>query len=263
MTVIEGIILGILQGIAEFLPISSSGHLLLLQRVFGIEDNLFSFSIVVHVGSLIPVLVIYFSRIKSILFKPFQKITWLLILGTLPAVFVALFLEDLIDTLFTGDFIAVGFIITAIVMFLVDKAETGEKTEDDISIKDALIIGTAQALAIVPGISRSGSTIFGGITRGLNRKSAANFSFLLSIPAIAGATVLELFNHISSDYVAGDFFLTAPVIAGFFASMIAGFFAIKIMLKLIVAAKMKYFSYYLLVIAALIIFDQFFTNIVF
>lgn len=263
MTNMQGLWLGILQGISEFLPISSSGHLLLLQRLFGIEANLFSFTIVVHVGSLIPVLVIYFARLRGLLFQPFQKMTLLLIAGTLPMVLGVLLLGDTIDALFTGDFVGVSFLVTGLLMLLVDRAVTGERTADELTPRDAVLIGCAQAVAMVPGISRSGSTIFGGILRGLDRKAAAEFSFLLSVPAIAGATVWELIGHVTSETAVANgnaFLLTPPVVIAFFASMVAGFFAIKVMLRLIVAAKLKYFAYYLFVLSGLIVFDQLFTN---
>ena len=263
MSILEALIIGIVQGITEFLPVSSSGHILLLQRLFGIEYNLFTFSIVVHVGSLIPIFVVYFSRLKSLLFRPFQKLTWLLVLAMIPIVVVTVLIGDWVDTLFSGDFLAVGFILTAVSMLLVDRALAGSKIEEDLTPKDALIVGAAQVMAIVPGVSRSGSTIFGGMLVGLDRQSAANFSFLLAIPAILGGTVLEIFEFLGNDDELTDFLLTTPVVVGFFASMIAGFFAIKLMLKLIVDAKMKYFAYYLFVVAGLIVFDQLVTNFVF
>lgn len=262
MSILEALILGVLQGIAEFIPISSSGHLLLLQRIFGIEYNLFTFSVVVHVGTLIPVLVIYFNRVKSLIKNPFQKMTLLLILGTLPTVVVTLLFGDFIDRLFTGDFLAVGFLITAVFLFMIDRGWGGRKKLRHISYIDAIVVGLVQAVAITPGISRSGSTILGGISRGFDRKSAANFSFLLSIPAIVGATVLEIGNIITGD-TETYFLLSAPVIVGFFASMIAGYLAIKVMLRLIVSSKMKYFAYYLIVVSILIFADRFFLNLVF
>ena len=262
MTIFEAIILGVLQGITEFIPISSSGHLLLIQRLFGIEENMFSFTIVVHVGTLIPVLIIYFKRIKSLIRNPFQKLTTLLILGTLPTVFVAVLFGDFINTLFGGEFLAYGFLITAVLLFVIDKSKNNHKQIRNITYVDAVLIGCIQSVAITPGISRSGSTILGGITRGLDRKSAANFSFLLSIPAIIGATVFEILNIMTGDTQA-QFLITAPVIFGFISSIIAGYLSIKIMLRLIVISKMKYFAYYLIILGIIIIFDQLFLNFMF
>ncbi|MCL1924476.1 MAG: undecaprenyl-diphosphate phosphatase [Defluviitaleaceae bacterium] len=258
MTIIEALILGIIQGIAEFLPISSSGHLLLVQRIFGIEDNLLTFTIIVHIGTLIPVLIIYFNRVSGLIKKPFQLLTLLLIIGTLPLVLLALFAGDFVDMIFTGDFIAFGFLITAIVLLITDKIFEGTKDIKDLTKKDALLVGLFQAVAIIPGISRSGSTILGGVLTGANKKTAANFSFLLSIPAIMGGMTLEIIRLIREDIPDIGFFFTAPVLIGFFTSMIAGFFAIKIMLALVVKNKMKYFAYYLLVLSLFIFVDKIF-----
>ena len=263
MTVFQAIILGIVQGIGEFLPISSSGHLLLLQRFFGIEDNLLTFSIVVHVGTLIPVLIIYFNRIKGLIFKPFQKLTYLLIIGTLPAIVVALLFGDVLERIFSGNYLAVGFLITALILFIVDTRPGGEKDITETTYLDAIIIGVIQAFAITPGISRSGSTIFGGVTRKLDRKSAAEFSFLLSIPAIAGGAVLEILHLIRGEGAEAGFLLSAPVIVGFFVAMVVGYMAIKIMLKLVVNNKLKYFSVYLVILSIIILADQFFIGRVF
>ena len=258
MGIIEAIILGIIQGITEFLPVSSSGHLLLVQRMFGIEDNLLSFTIVVHIGTLIPVLIIYFKRISGLIKKPFQLLTLLLIISTLPLVLVALFAEDFIDRIFTGDFMAWGFIITAVFLIITDKIVEGTKKMKDLTKKDALLIGAFQAVAIIPGISRSGSTILGGVLAGADKKSAANFSFLLSIPAIMGGLTLEVIQLFREDYIDTSFFFSIPVIVGFFTSMVMGFFAIKLMLALVVKNKMKYFAYYLIALSVFIFADKLF-----
>ena len=263
MSFFEALILGIIQGIAEFIPISSSGHLLLVQRLFGIEENLLTFTIVVHIGTLIPVLIIYFNRISSLIKKPFQTLTLLLIIGTLPLVFLALFAGDFIDTLFTGDFLGYGFLITAVVLLITDKISSGEKGIKDLSKKDALIVGAFQAAAIIPGISRSGSTILGGIMSGANKKTAANFSFLLSIPAIAGGMTLEIISLIRGEGESISSIFSLYMITGFLASMIAGFFAIKVMLALIVKNKMKYFAYYLILLSIWIFADKLFLGMVF
>ena len=263
MSFLEALILGIIQGIAEFIPISSSGHLLLVQRLFGIEENLLSFTIVVHIGTLIPVLIIYFNRISSLVKKPFQTLTFLLIIGTLPLVFLALFAGDFIDTLFTGDFIAYGFLITAVILLITDKIQSGSKDMKELTKKDAILIGSFQAFAIIPGISRSGSTILGGVMSGADKKTAANFSFLLSIPAIAGGMTLEIINLIRSDSEGIYTLFSTYMIIGFLASMLAGFFAIKVMLALVVKNRMKYFSYYLIIISFFIFLDKLFFNLFF
>ena len=262
MTIIEAVILGILQGFTEFLPVSSSGHLLLLQRIFGIEEGLLTFSIVVHIATIIPVLYVYYGRIKPLVKNPFQKMTLLLILGTLPTVIAALLFSDLIDELFTGDYLAYGFIVTGIILLISDKYNDDVKNTDEITRKDAFFIGLTQAVAIMPGISRSGSTLFGALFRGIDRQSALTFSFLLSIPAIAGATVLEI-NQLLSGYTEIEFLFTAPVVIGFFTAMICGYLAIKLMLKIVAASKLSWFAYYLIAVAVLILADRHITNLVF
>ena len=262
MTIFEAIIIGIVQGITEFLPVSSSGHILLLQVLFGIEENLLSFSIMVHIATLIPVLFIYYSRIKSLVKNPFQKMTLLIILGTLPTVIAALLFSDFIDTLFTGTFLWIGFLITAVLLIISDHYKNGKKDMDQITKKDAFFIGLAQAMAIMPGVSRSGSTLFGGIVRGIDKKSALNFSFLLSIPAIVGGTTLEIMQVARGQTELG-FFFTPPVLVGFFVAMISGYFAIKFMLKIVASSKLRYFAYYLIVVGVLIFVDQYITNFFF
>jgi len=262
MTNLQGLILGLLQGLAEFLPISSSGHLLLMQRIFGIQEGLLTFNVVVHIGTLVPVLIIYYSRVKSLIKNPFQKLMFLLAVGTLPAVFVALFFGDFVDQLFTGNFLGIGFIITSIFLLITDYTPPGKKGMDKINFKDALFIGVIQAIAIMPGISRSGSTITGAVARDIDREAAANFSFMLAIPAIMGAAVLEISHIISGASQMGTIF-SAPMFVGFAAAMVSGFFAIKIMLKLIVSSKLKYFAYYMFAVGVLILFDQHFTNLIY
>ena len=256
MSVLEAVFLGIIQGIAEFLPISSSGHLALFQRLFGIEEATLSFDVLLHVGTLIPVCIIYWKELMKLLRKPFQKTTYLLIVGTIPAVVAALVLGDVIESLLTNMlFLAGGFALTAVILFLADKVRPGTKEERDMTYVDALLIGCAQGVAIAPAISRSGSTISASLLRGLNRETAARFSFLLSIPAILGAAVLEM-----KDVVAGGEFLAgiSPVsaIAGFLAAALSGYLAIQFLLRLIRNAKLKYFSVYLLALSAFILVDQ-------
>ena len=262
MTILEALILGILQGFTEFLPVSSSGHLVLVQRIFGIEEGLLTFTVALHIATLIPVLFVYYNRIKSLVRKPLQRLTLLLILGTVPTVIAALLLGDWIDILFTGGFLALGFVVTAVLLILTDRSREGTKSIEEMSRRDALFIGLFQAVAIMPGISRSGSTIAGAVACNMRREAAVNFSFLLSIPAIAGATVLEI-RHLLVGQTELAFVFTAPMLVGFLAAMVSGYFAIKAMLKIVAASKLRYFAYYLILAAALIFVDQTFTNFVF
>ncbi len=263
MTMIQAVILGILQGLAEFLPISSSGHLALFQKIFGITESTILFSVILHVGTLVPVLIVYRKEIITLLKNPFQKYTYLIILGTVPAVIFALFFDNTIEILFSGgQLLGVGFIITGFLLTLSDKLPDGSKTKEDMTYIDSILIGCMQALAIFPAISRSGSTIVGALSRNITREEAAKFSFLLSIPAIGGALVLEILKL----YLQKDFSIGLPldvVLVGFFSSMLSGYLAINFMLYIIKKAKLKYFAYYVFTLGIFIILDQILFNIYF
>ena len=260
MTIFQGIILGIVQGIAEFLPISSSGHLVVLQRVFGIEEPALTFDIIVHLGTLAAILAVFWQDIFALIKKPFSKMTGLLIIGTIPVVIVGFFLRDAVEGFLRGGaWLAAAFAVTGVLLVVADKFTKGHKEDKDITYVDALIIGITQALALPPGISRSGTTITGALARGLNRESAAKFSFMLAIIAIAGAGVLEVFLTVTGDGIT-DSVGVMPMIVGFIASAVVGYFSVKLLLKLIKACKLRYFSYYLWVLAALIFADFWFIN---
>jgi len=303
MSIIQAIILGIVQGISEFLPISSSGHLVVLHQVFGIDKGAFTFDIVVHLGSLVAVIVYFWADIMAIIKAPFRKMTGLLIVGTIPAVIAGFFLRGVIDTYFrTGVWLAAAFTLTGVLLVLADsftkvrekkhraspddkanstRSSSGQaentkwnrecdsvnpglderdaklrQEEQEISWLDALFIGCCQALAIPPGISRSGTTITGGLARGLKRETAARFSFLLAVIAIAGAGALEAFEEVVQGTGANVAAIgIVPIIVGFVVSGVVGYFCIRLLLALIKACKLKYFSYYLWVLAALIFVD--------
>lgn len=263
MTVLQGIILGIIQGLTEFLPISSSAHLKIAESLLGIEGNLMAFDVFLHVGTLIPVLLVFWNDIWALIKKPFQKLTFLLITATLPIVIITVLLGDVVDFLFQGGtFIAFAFIITGTLLLFSDKIENGYKNKDEITFIDAIVIGCIQAIAIVPGVSRSGSTITGALFRKLDKKTAASFSFLLSVPAILGALVLQI-----KDYFTGQMDLSSlavvPTLAGFFAAMVSGYVAIRFMLNIIRNRKLKYFSYYVYAFAVIILADSLFFNFIF
>jgi len=248
------------QGIAEFLPISSSGHLVVLQRVFGIEEPALTFDIIVHVGSLLAIVIVFWRDIWALIKKPFQKMTGLLIVGTIPVVVAGFLLRNAIENYFrTGIWLAAAFTVTGFILLLADKFKRLPKEEKDITYVDALIVGFFQALALPPGISRSGTTIMGGLSRGINREAAAKFSFMLAIIAIAGAGTLELIQVLRGEVPPSNIGFPQMAI-GFIASFVVGIFAIKLLLKLIKAAKLRYFSYYVWVLAALILLDTWVTN---
>ncbi|MCL2592666.1 MAG: undecaprenyl-diphosphate phosphatase [Defluviitaleaceae bacterium] len=260
MDVIQAIILGIIQGFTEFLPVSSSGHLRLTQMLFGITDDVMIFDIVVHVGTLVPVFIIFWGDIKELIKKPFQKMTYLLVAATIPTVVFTLLFYDRVSVLFENAvFLAFGFTTTGILLILADKMSKGRKTDKEITYKDAVIIGCVQGLGIAPSISRSGSTITAGLSRGLNKSAAAKFSFLMSIPAILGGLIyhiVEVVNGSAEIEAVG----ALPLLVGFVTAMVCGYIAIKFFLNLIRRQKLRYFSVYLFILASLILFDIFITQ---
>jgi len=268
MTNLQALILGIVQGVAEFLPISSSGHLIVLQRVFGIEEPHVTFDIFLHVGSLVAIVIVFWKDIWELIKNPFGKMTGLLIVGSLPAVvagFIMYFTGILENNFRSGLWLACAFIVTGVFLLLADKITDTHKEERDITYKDALVVGLFQALALPPGISRSGTTIMGGLTRGINRAAAAKFSFMLAIIAIAGAGLLDLVASLrgSSYYEtfadAANIGVVAMVI-GFVASLAVGYLSIRLLLELIRKCNLKYFSFYVWVLAALILLDTWVVN---
>jgi undecaprenyl-diphosphatase len=268
MNILIAIVLGIVQGLGEFLPISSSGHLVLLQKIFGISEQTLFFDTMLHVGTLFAVVVVLWNDIKTILCKPIQPLTGFLIIATIPAVFAALVFGDQIEYIFnSGQFLGVSFLITTILLcvaeFLskrISKAD-GYKKAAEMNWLDALIIGIFQAIAIPPGISRSGATISGALSRRLDRDFAARFSFLLSIPAILGALVLNLKDLTKNSGAEGG--MGAEVIAGTITAAIVGFFAVKLMLKIVRERSLFGFAIYTGVLGVLILIDQFVTHLVF
>ena len=243
MTIIEGTILGIVQGLTEFLPISSSGHLVLGQAILGIEQPGNEFEILVHLGTLASVLVVFFDDIKSLLSsmrsKRTQTFILFLLIGTLPAVIVGLGFKDLFDTLFE-DVTAVGAALLFTGAVLVGSSYATESNKDH-SFLTSVLIGCAQAIAIIPGISRSGMTISCALFMGLTQKEAARFSFLLAIPAIGGAGLLTALD------MEGSYPFPGPVaFAGLVSSFIVGVAALKWLLGWLEEGKFHYFGIYCL-----------------
>ena len=238
MNVFQGIVLGIIQGVTEFLPVSSSGHLVLFEKIFGITEPVIIFDVILHLGTLVPVIIIFWDKIFDLIKKPMQKYVWLVILATMPAVIIALLFGDWIENLFNqANFLWLAFFVTGIILILADRNFENNKKEDkDILFKDAFIIGLMQALAIVPGISRSGSTIGGSLICGLKKVLFGNISFNFDWPV---------------------FFF------GFVSAMLSGYLAIKFMIKLINNRKLKFFAYYVIGLGFLILLDKMFFGIYF
>lgn len=260
MDIIQGIIIGIVQGLTEFLPVSSSAHLVFIQKLLGVESSL-AFDTFLHLGTLIAVLWFFRYDIYKMLkswwlsivdilqgrFKegfyedPYKRLAWYVILATIPVGIVGVLFEDSVDALFSGALYVPAFFlfVTGTILYLSQRIPGGEINYDNITKKEALFMGLGQACAILPGLSRSGTTIAAGLTIGLNKEFAAKFSFILSIPAILGAFILQL-KDIGSAMDAN--FL--PVVLGFIASIVAGYMAIKWMLDLVQNKSLDIFSYY-------------------
>ncbi|WP_295600063.1 undecaprenyl-diphosphate phosphatase [uncultured Methanobrevibacter sp.] len=260
MDILQGIIIGIVQGLTEFLPVSSSAHLVFIQNLLGVESSL-AFDTFLHLGSLIAVLWFFRYDIYKMLkswwlsigdilqgrFRegfyddPYKRLAWYVIMATIPVGIVGLLFEDSVDALFSGALYVPAFFlfVTGTILYLSQRMPSGNINYNNITKKEALFMGLGQACAILPGLSRSGTTIAAGLTIGLDKEFAAKFSFILSIPAILGAFLLQA-KDIGSAMDAN--FL--PVILGFIASIIAGYMAIKWMLDLVQNRNLDIFSYY-------------------
>jgi undecaprenyl-diphosphatase len=265
MTLIEGIILGFVQGVTEFLPVSSSGHLALLSKLFGIEEGNLFYSIMLHFSTLLAVLIYFrhdlinlitaFFRILGRLFKKrkktldaYEKLVVLIIIGTIPTAVIGIAFSDFFESLYTNiKSVGYALIFTGVLLLLSEKMAGDRYNLKTMPFYKALIIGVFQGFAITPGISRSGSTIVGALLIGLSKDEAARFSFLLAIPAILGATLLEAIGMNSLE-IAFDFNLILSMIASF----VAGLASIGVLMNLIKKGKLYYFSIYVFVLAAFI-----------
>lgn len=263
MSIGTALILGLVQGIAEFLPISSSGHLAVIENLLGLdytpEENLL-FDVLLHVGTLVTVCIFYIKDIKAIAsdlggfllgresvqdgdgrLKPTIRLLFLIVLGTLP-LFVILPFHSKLETLFDNTaFIAFAFIVTGAILFISGMLAEGRKNEKTSSFVDALTIGAAQAVATIPGISRSGVTITMGLACGFKRDFAVRFSFLLSIPAVLGSTIVTLIDAIS----AGVDFSNLPVyLVGMIVAAVVGYVALTFLKNIVSSGGLAGFSYY-------------------
>ncbi len=265
MSIIEAVVLGIIQGLSEFLPISSSGHLVLLEKVFGIEgDRLLSFNIALHIATLLPVVWIFRKEVLEMVRRPLSKLTLLVAAGTVPTVVIALLFNDFFREAFrSGMYLGICFITTGLVLWLAESISRGKKNLDNTGFTDAAAVGTAQGIAILPAISRSGMTITGALLMKLDRSFALKFSFLLSIPAILGAALKESYELTSAGISLQQGLELLPLIAGMAAAAISGYVAVKLMVRVLIRGSLKVFSYYVFALGTLVLLDQLLTGIVF
>lgn len=270
MSFLSAVILGLVQGIAEFLPISSSGHLSVLQNFFQMstaeEGHLF-FDVLLHLGTLVSVCVVYRRDIAAIIGDtvscvrgighpqpggpkqyPGARLLLMMVFATLPLILV-LPVKKYIDQLYYNTwFIGIAFIITGFMLFASDRMKSGHKNEKTMSIASALIVGVAQAVATVPGLSRSGTTISAGISTGMDREYAAKFSFLISIPAILGANLLSLIDAVKDGI---DASLLPAYLVGMLVAMVSGYFAVSLVRMICRKGHFGKFSYYCWAVGAL------------
>jgi len=259
MSIIQAIFLGIVQGLTEFLPISSSGHLVILPFFLNWQlpqKEAFIFNVLVQIGTLGAVLVYFRKELRDIIIGFFQQLSkgtpfatsdarmgWLLIVATIPAGLAGLFLKDAIEQTFSSPiFAGIALLITGLLMIIAERVSLRIKESTDITLVDALVMGGMQALALFPGISRSGATISGGMMRHLRRKDAGNFSFLMSIPIMLAAGGLSTYEMLTEMSNLGEFL---PImVVGFITAGVVGYLAISWLLKFIRDHSLIYFSLY-------------------
>lgn len=247
------VVLAFVQGLTEFLPVSSSGHLLLLSKLFGINNDFLLLSVILHVATLLSVLIVLKSEVKELIKHPFGVLSKKLILATIPTVVIVILFKSFFDNAFDGKYLPFCFMLTSVLIvlseFICKKKTNLTKT---ITSKDSIIMGIAQGIAILPGISRSGATICTGLICGKNREEVAHFSFLMSIPIILASLVLEVYEYVK----VGQVLIISwyELLIGFIVAFITGLFAVKFMLKLIEKHSLMIFAVYLVIIAIISFF---------
>jgi undecaprenyl-diphosphatase len=264
MTVLQGFILGVVQGLTEFLPVSSSAHLVLVPWVVGWELDpayAFVFDVLVQMGTLVAVIVFYartLAGMVSAVWKglrrrqpfadPLARLAWLIVLATIPALLAGLLLHDVVEAAFDSP-AAVSFflLVTAAMLAGAERLGRPQRSLDELRPVDALIVGVAQALALFPGISRSGSTISAGLVRGLLRPESARFSFLMSVPVLLGAAVVGLKDlaELSPATVS-----LAPLVVGFLTSAVVGYLVIRWLLTYLGGHRLTVFAVYCFVVGS-------------
>ena len=277
MTYFQSIILGLAQGLSEFLPISSSGHLALLQYFFGVDaDNVLPFAVMLHLGTLVSVFIVYWKDIVELVIEllavirdlftgkglrinanPTRRLGFMIIVATIPTAVIGLLFNDLFESLYSSLIaIGAGLLVTGTILLIAERMGSNNKNIKEMKFRYAWFVGLMQGVAICPGVSRSGSTLFGGLISGLKKDFAVKFAFLISIPSILGSVILEapaaFREGLSMD-------LIGPVVVGVLVAAISGLFAIKAMIKLVSDKKLIGFSIYTWAVGiAVIIYGLFF-----
>jgi undecaprenyl-diphosphatase len=247
-SILEAIILGVAQGVAEFLPISSSGHLIILRDLLNgggssARTNAVQLSVALHLGTLFSILVVFRSEVLKLFHQP--RLCLAIFVACIPAGIVGLFFRQILEEYFwTSKVAGIALCCTAVFLFVARKIERNEHDLEDCSNGSAFAIGLFQAIALIPGISRSGSTIAAGLMTGLKREAAATFSFLIAIPVIGGAALIEGIKIARSPAIPS----LPPLMIGMLTSFVVGFFALRCLLKIVSARKLHWFAYYCLIV---------------
>lgn len=251
MTIWIAILYGIVQGATEFLPVSSSGHLVILNLIFNFEGNFIFFSLLLHLATLFAVLFVLRKQVFFLIKNPFSNLAKKLYLATIPTIIIAILFMDFFKNSFSGNLLPICFMLTAFFLILVEFVR--KKTFKKINKKTAFLMGLAQGIAILPGISRSGATIIAGLFCQGSRKKVSEFSFLMSIPIILASLAYEIFSCLSS----GAPIFDTPILPTFFAFCFAfgvGVLCVKFMINMLQKIKLYYFSIYLILVSIFSLF---------
>lgn len=254
--ILKALVLGIVQGLTEFLPVSSTGHLLLGRKLLGLSEAGLFLDTMLHLGTLLAVVVVFWKDILYMIKNPFSKLTLLIVVGTIPTAIIGLAFENFFEEISkTGVTVGWEFLLTGTILWVADNMKKkGNKGIDEITFKDALMVGTLQGAAILPAVSRSGLTIAGALFQGINKQAAARFSFLISLPAILGAVVLQLHKLAGGQ---AESIGTSALVVGTIAAAISGYIAVKWMLAIIQRGSLKVFSIYVWILGIGILIAQF------
>ena len=261
---IQALILGVVQGLTEYLPVSSSGHLTIISSFFGIDgaDNL-QFTVAVHVATVLSTLVILWKEIDWILKGLFKfemneetKYALNILVSMIPVGIVGLFFKDRVEEAFGSGLLIVGVMLIVTAVLLTFSYLAKPRVKEHLSLWDAFVIGVAQACAVLPGLSRSGSTIATGLMLGNKKEKMAQFSFLMVIPPIIGEALLDILKAANGEDVIADSIGTFPLAVGFLAAFLSGCFACKLMISIVKKGKLIYFGYYCAVVGVAVLVYQ-------
>lgn len=271
MTWFEGILLGLVQGLGEFLPISSSGHLAILQHFFDIDgESVLAFAVLLHVGTLFSLCAVYYKDLWDLIKElvaaikdictgkglrvnanDTRRLGYMIIVATIPTAIIGLLFNDLFNSLYASMLaVGLGLLFTGCILCIAERVGKGKKQIRQMKFRDAVLVGLFQSVALAPGVSRSGSTLVGGLFSGIDRELALRFAFLISVPSILGAVILEAPDAFAAGLEDG---MLGPILAGVLVAAVSGFFAIKTMIRVVAKGRLYYFSIYVWILGAVMV----------